>query len=92
MPHEDRRNLFLAPPAPWIELIIFEILYHSVASIHKLLVEVAARLVILAQISHGHPTIILVLAGLVVQIQEDVSAQQPGSGIGGCSLSSFAGF
>ena len=62
------------------------------AGIHKHLIEVPARLAILAQISHGHPTIILVFAGLIIQIQEDVGAQQPGSGIGRCLLSSFAGF
>jgi len=83
---------FLAPPAPWIELVIFKVLYLGVAGIHKHFVEVSARHAILAKISHGHPTIILVFAGLIVQIQENVGAQQPGSGIGGCILSSFAGF
>jgi len=47
MPPEDRRNLFLAPPAPRIELVILEVLYLSVAGIHKHLVEVSARHAIL---------------------------------------------
>jgi len=34
-------------PAPWIELIILEILYHCMACIYKHLVEVPAWLVIL---------------------------------------------
>ena len=44
------------------------------ACIHKHFVEVSAQHAIIAQISHSHPTTILVFACLIVQIQKNVGA------------------
>ena len=51
--------------------------------IHQHLVEVPPWPALVAQIAHGHPPAIRVFAGLVVQVQEDILAQEPGAGIVG---------
>ena len=82
----------LAPPAPRIELVVLEALYHGMIGIHQHLVEVLARLALVAQIAHSHPPTIWVFPGLVVKVQEDILAQEPGAGIVGGGLPFWAGF
>jgi len=51
------------------------------AGIHQHLVEVPPRLALVAQIAYSHPSAIGIFPGLVVQVQEDILAQEPLAGV-----------
>ena len=72
------------PPTLRIELVVFEVLYHGMSRSTSILLKFRPGLPSSAQVNHCHPTIIPVFSSLVIQIQEDVGALQPGSGICRC--------
>jgi len=71
----------LVPPVLRIKLVVPEVLYHRMARVHNLLIEVPARPAVLGQIDHGHPSAIGIFARLFIEVKEYVVAQKPGPGI-----------